>query len=254
MHGLVNTLKSYSNFELVEQKNSLQKRVSVVIPTLNEVGTIGKLIDELESLGIVNWIIVVDDGSTDGTIDTLIKMNERYGNIILKERGKKLGFGSAIQDGLDIALKLQPNPDYIVVMDADLSHNPNYIPKMIELCCNADMVIGSRYVKGGKIEGWGLKRKLISGCANWLARTLLRLKVKDATTGFKCYSIKAVKVILPLENKGYAIQIETLLKAHKNGLRIVELPITFVDRKYGKSKLNLHEIMNFLIYILRNVF
>ncbi|MCX8191254.1 MAG: polyprenol monophosphomannose synthase [Nitrososphaerales archaeon] len=229
------------------------KRVSVVIPTLNEVDTIGRLIEELESLGIIEHIVIVDDGSTDGTVDTLIEMNRRYGNIILKERGRRLGFGSAINDGLNIILKLQPPPDLVVVMDADLSHNPIYIPKMVELCYNADLVLGSRYVRGGRIEGWGLKRRIISGFANWIARSLLRLDVRDVTTGYRCYSRRAVEVMLPLKSKGYVVQVETLLKVRRRRLRIVELPITFVDRIYGKSKLGVREMIDFLIFIIRNI-
>ena len=132
--------------------------VCVVIPTLNESGTIGTIIELLERLrALYNIrIIVVDDGSTDGTVEIVQKASEKHGILTLIERGRRLGLGTAIRDGLRAALDQEPAPDFVVTMDADLSHDPDELPSLVEACEKDSLVVGSRYVEGGEVHGWGL--------------------------------------------------------------------------------------------------
>ena len=127
--------------------------VCVVIPTLNESGTIGALIDSLEGLGAIYdvGIVVVDDGSTDGTVEIVRESGERYGNLELMERGRRLGLGTAIRDGLRAALEREPAPDFVVTMDGDLSHDPGELPSLVEACGRDSLAVGSRYVEGGGV-------------------------------------------------------------------------------------------------------
>lgn len=229
--------------------NGLNKPdVCVVIPTLNESGTIGALIESLVKLrGLYNIrIIVVDDGSTDGTMETVQESSEKHGNIALIERGRKLGFGTAIRDGLEAALILEPAPDFIATMDADLSHDPDELPSLVEACKMDSMVVGSRYTTGGEIHGWGFYRKTVSRGANFVARVLADIPVRDCTSGFRCYGANLVREVLPdLESVGYDIQIEIISRAARRGFEIVERPITFRDRTTGESKLGSKDIWGF---------
>ena len=239
--------------------NGLNKPdVCVVIPTLNESGTIGVLIESLMKLrGLYDFrIVVVDDGSTDGTMETVQESSEKHGNIALIERGRKLGFGTAIRDGLEAALGLEPASAFIATMDADLSHDPCELPSLLEACERDSMVVGSRYVKGGEIHGWGLYRKVVSRGANFLARVLADIPVRDCTSGFRCYGADLVREVLPdLESVGYDIQIEIISRATRLGFEISERPITFRDRTTGESKLGSHDVWGFArrVFALRKV-
>jgi dolichol-phosphate mannosyltransferase len=229
-------------------------KVCVVLPTYNEGETIEEVINRIESLRLDACIVIVDDGSTDGTQEIIEILRRQYNNITLVERGFKLGLGTAIKCGMKTALCLQPPVEHIVTMDCDLSHDPNDIPRLIGLAkmSNADIVVGCRYTEKGGIIGWNLYRKLVSRSANLMVRLLLNLPVYDSTTGFKVYTRHAVEAILPnLHTGAYEIQIETLYHARKLGLRITEAPIIFRQRSKGKSKLGKAEIKHFLIYVLK---
>jgi len=229
-------------------------KFSVVIPTYNEGPTIAEVIKGVEKVG-VSQVIVVDDGSTDGTVGRVEELSERYGNIVLVERGRKLGIGSAIRDGIRKALETEPTLDAVVTMDADLSHDPHEIPKLVEACDPKTLVVGSRYVGGGIIEGWGVHRKLISATANALANLALGLDVRDATSGFRCYGVEVARAVLSEAGEaGFSFQVETVLRARRMGFRVVEVPIRFVNRVAGRSKLGLGEITGFLRFILRTFF
>lgn len=222
-----------------------------VIPTYNEAESIRTLIDRLESLKeYIAKIIIVDDGSVDGTESAVRSLNNVYGNISVLQRGSKLGFGSAIRDGLRDALR-DPEAKHILQMDADLSHDPSYLPSMFKE--DTDIVIGSRYVPGGGTKGWTLFRRLASRTAGWLASTFLRLPAKDPTAGFKIYGRNAAKLVVEetKENRGMgAFEIETIYVAGKHGLKVAEVPINFVNREKGTSKAGFHEIYIVLKFVL----
>jgi len=226
-----------------------------VIPTYNEADVIKALIERLEILKEqVSRILVVDDGSADGTEAILRSLNSTYGNIFVLQRGSKLGFGSAIRDGLREALKDEDAKRFLQ-MDADLSHDPSYLPSMFNE--DADIVIGSRYVPGGGTKGWKLTRRIASRTACFLASTLLGLPAKDPTAGFKIYGRDAARLVVEEteENRSMgAFEIETIYVAKKHGLRVSEVPINFVNRKKGASKAGFHEIYVVLKFILSHLF
>ncbi len=211
-------------------------KAAVIIPTLNEVETVGKLIEELEAMRQVFAIIFVDDGSTDGTAESIRELASRHSNIILMERKGQRGIGSAIRTGLRRALEL-PEVETFVQMDADLSHDPRDLPKLLD--GEVDMVVGSRYAKGGRAQGWLFSRRVLSFVANSLARLLLGIQIQDCTSGYRSYN-RAVATLLSGKTKanGYSFQVESVYMVQEQKKSIVEVPIRFEDRKYGKSKLD----------------
>ncbi|HDN79384.1 MAG: polyprenol monophosphomannose synthase [Chloroflexi bacterium] len=223
----------------------LRKRgkVTVVIPTYNEAENIPKLIGELFALDIPNLsIIIVDDNSPDGTGEVAEDLAQRYpGYIYVIHRPGKMGLGTAYVAGFRYALKRGAR--YIVQMDADFSHSPSYIPTMLEKIKDYDVVVGSRYVPGGKLdERWGWGRYLLSWWANSVyVRFILNLKVRDATSGFKCFRRKVLETIdlSRIRSNGYVFQVEMAYLCEKLGFRVLEIPIYFEDRRIGRSKMNL---------------
>lgn len=226
-----------------------------VIPTYNESENIKMLIERLETLKqYISNIIIVDDGSADGTESVATSLNAIYSDISVLQRGSKLGFGSAIRDGLREALK-NNDAERFLQMDADLSHDPSYLPSMFDE--KADIVIGSRYAHGGGTKGWTLFRRMSSRTAGLLASILLRLPAKDPTAGFKIYSRNAAQLIVDetKENKSMgAFEIETIYVAKEHGLKVAEVPINFVNRKKGASKAGFHEIYIVVKFILTHLF
>jgi dolichol-phosphate mannosyltransferase len=220
-----------------------------VIPTLNESGTIGGLIESLEKLRDLYQIriVIVDDGSTDGTIETVRESSEKHGDMTLIERGSRMGLGSAIRDGLKVALDQEPAPNFVVTMDADLSHDPDELPRLVEACGKDSIVVGSRYVEGGEIHGWGLYRMTVSRGANFIARALTGVPIRDCSSGFRCYGFELMSnLLLGLQSTGYDIQIEILSKAARRGFKIIEKPITFRNRAAGESKMRYRDMLNFV--------
>jgi len=227
--------------------------VAVLLPTYCEAGNIETLIQEIEELKLDLLVTVIDDSSPDGTAEKVKRLQKEYGNILLFMRPEKLGLGTAITTGFQSLLSLKRPPDYIVTMDADYSHNPQDIPRLIRVAEQGfDLVVGSRYCQGGKIKGWNSVRWLISRLANFIASTIVRTRLCDCTSGFRCYSRDYVRTVLPdLHSQTYEIQIETVKQARLQKFRIKEIAITFVNRKRGKSKLTPTEMQGFLSYILR---
>jgi dolichol-phosphate mannosyltransferase len=224
-----------------------------MLPTYNEAENIENLIREIEQLKLDLMIIVIDDSSPDGTAEIARKLNEEYGTVHVVSRREKLGLGTAITTGFEYLLTLEKVPDYIVAMDADYSHDPKDIPRLIHTAQKGcDLVIGSRYIREGKVNGSSLNRRIISRLANVVAAIVIGARFHDFTSGFRCYSKRYVRDVLPsLHSQTYEIQIETIKQARLNGFKIKEIAITFVNRKLGKSKLTNTEIQGFLSYVLR---
>jgi dolichol-phosphate mannosyltransferase len=201
-------------------------------------------------------ILVIDDSSPDGTAEIVVQKQKQYSNLLLLNRPKKSGLGTAITDGFKVFLAATHPPKYVFTMDADYSHNPQDIPRLLATMqeCECAIVIGSRYSNGGQIEGWPLTRKIISKTANGIARALLGLKLRDCTAGFRCYSTRFLKeAISSLHSTTYEIQIETVRQASLRDFPVKETPVLFVNRKQGKSKLAWNEIKSFLTYTLKAV-
>ena len=246
------TISKTHESEVVIQSRDL---VAVLLPTYCEAENIGNLIREIQKLNLNIMITVVDDSSPDDTARIVGTLQNRFGNIHFISRQKKLGLGTAIVAGFKHFLSLSRPPDYIVTMDSDYSHSPSDIVKLVECARNGnDLVIGSRYVEGGEMINWPTKRRLISRGANIIAAFVTGKKTKDCTSGFRCYSRGFVERVLPsLHSTTYEIQIETVRQAKLNQFSIKEIPITFVDRKKGKSKLSKDEVIAFLTYIAKSI-
>jgi len=215
----------------------------VVIPTYNEADNLPGLVGELFALEVPDLqILIVDDNSPDGTGELAEELAQRFpGRIHVIHRPCKMGLGTAYITGFRYALGRGAN--YIIQMDADFSHSPSYIPLMLEKIKECDVVVGSRYVPGGKLdEKWGWGRYLLSWWANSVyVRFILGLKVRDATAGFKCFRRKVLETIdlSRIRSNGYVFQVEMAYLCEKLGFRVVEIPIYFEDRRIGRSKMNL---------------
>jgi dolichol-phosphate mannosyltransferase len=213
----------------------------VIIPTYNEKENIAEILSVVFGLGHNFHVLVVDDGSPDGTAQIVKDLQQKYaGALHIEERKGKLGLGTAYIHGFKWCI--QNAYDYVFEMDADFSHNPNDLIRLYEACAEgkADVAIGSRYVAGGKIENWSWDRHFYSRGGSLYTRILTWMPVKDPTAGFICYSRKVLEAINFDEIKfvGYAFQIEMKFVSWKLGFKIVEVPITFTDRKLGHSKMN----------------
>jgi dolichol-phosphate mannosyltransferase len=250
------TVKSmmYSS-QVLEGNLDVKSDVGVILPTYCEAANIEKLILEIENLERSVSILLIDDSSPDGTADIVRDFQRRYSNILLLVRPKKSGLGTAITDGFKTFLSFKKPPKRIVTMDADYSHNPKDLNHLIaSLCDGYDLVIGSRYCKGGATKDWSPIRHAISKIANFIASLVIRVKIHDYTSGLRCYSTNLVRnVIGDLHSQTYEIQIETIRQAHMRGFKIREVPITFANRKRGKSKLAINEIRQFISYILLRI-
>ncbi|MCW4010784.1 MAG: polyprenol monophosphomannose synthase [Candidatus Bathyarchaeota archaeon] len=233
----------------------VNSNVGVILPTYCEAPNIERLISEIEELPLKTSVLVIDDSSPDGTAGIVEGLQQKYPNLLLLVRCQKSGLGSAITDGFRTFLSLPRVPEFVVTMDADYSHNPQDMPRLVSsMNSGCDLAIGSRYCAGGKTVGWPLTRKIVSRGANAIARGVLGLNLHDCTSGYRCYSTNFLrKTIGYLHSQTYDIQIETVKQAHSQGFRIHEVPILFVNRKRGKSKLSLREIENYVSYIFQNV-
>ena len=216
-------------------------KTTVVIPTYNEADNLPAITAELMALGIEELaILIVDDASPDGTGQIADDLSQRYPSLFhVIHRTGKLGLGTAYVQGFTWAL--EHGADFVVQMDADFSHSPTYIPKFLELIKDYDVVVGSRYVEGGQLdERWSMWRWFLSWWANsvW-TRLILGVHTKDATAGFKCWRRSALEQIglNRIRSNGYVFQVEMAYVSEKIGLRILETPIYFEDRRIGQSKM-----------------
>jgi dolichol-phosphate mannosyltransferase len=236
----------------IEGDLSRTPQIGVILPTYCEAGNLEKLVAEIESLNLPLSILILDDSSPDGTGNIARNLQKKYKNILLLTRPKKSGLGTAITDGFKAFLSLKSPPEYIITMDADFSHNPGEIPRLTAASKKGyDLVIGSRYCQNGGTQDWSVMRLAISKVANLITKFTISAGVSDYTSGMRCYKTSLVKkIIRDLHSQTYEIQIETIRQASRKKSRIKEIPIVFVNRKKGKSKLSVNEIRDFLSYIL----
>jgi len=216
-------------------------KTTVVIPTYNEAANLPRLVQELLGLGIEGLhILVVDDNSPDGTGEVAEALaRDHPGRIGVIHRQGKQGLATAYFAGW--ARALEEGADYIIEMDADFSHSPSYIPQFLDKIQEYDVVVGSRFVKGGSVDpGWGLGRKLLSRLGNLYARLITGLKVKDTTAGFKCFrrEVLAALDFSLIKSRGYIFQTEVAYACQRLGFRVTEVPISFRQRAAGESKMS----------------
>ena len=226
----------------------------VIIPTYNEKENAEKIIRAVFSLEKAFHVLIVDDGSPDGTA-TIVKsmMTEFSDRLFIEERAGKLGLGTAYIHGFKWALT--KGYDYIFEMDADFSHNPKDLERLHEACATqgADLAIGSRYIKGVNVVNWPMGRVLLSYFASMYVRFITRMNVQDTTAGFKCYKRNVLETIDldKVKFMGYAFQIEMKFTAWKLGFNVVEVPIIFTDRQEGESKMSSNIIKEALFGVIQ---
>jgi dolichol-phosphate mannosyltransferase len=210
-------------------------KATVCLPTYDERENVERMVRALHALGV--GVLVIDDNSPDGTGEIADGLARELDGVSVLHRTQKDGLGPAYLAGF--ARALADGADLILEMDCDFSHDPADVPRLLAAAQDADLVLASRYVEGGGTENWGLLRRFISRGGSLYAQILLGLRVRDLTGGFKCYR-RAVLEALPLSeihSRGYAFQIETTYRALRKGFRVREIPITFVDRVEGGSKM-----------------
>jgi len=222
----------------------------IVIPTYNESDNIAELINDIGKLHIDCDILVVDDSSPDGTAHIVREIAERNPRVHVMIRSHDKGRGYAGRDGFIKAIKMQP--EFIIEMDADFSHNPKYIPSLLRECIHADVVIGSRAVPNGKEIGRGIARQVVTKCAQIIIRVLLNVPVRDCTSGYRCFKRSVLERIGvdSLISSGPSIVEEVLLRCSHIGVTFKEIPIIFEDRKKGQSNLTPIKLLHTLWMII----
>tara|TARA_Y100000816_G_C26093964_1_gene578542 strand:+ start:1240 stop:1941 length:702 start_codon:yes stop_codon:yes gene_type:complete len=225
----------------------------VIVPTYNEVDNIQKFIDSVFIIDGLS-LLVVDDNSPDGTAKIVESNFENYQNLHLLKREGKLGLGSAYIEGFKWFLN--SNYSNCLQMDGDFSHSFNDLRSILDKAPDADLIIGSRYIDGGSTVGWSIERRLLSKYANILSRTILRSKINDLTGGFNLLSKEVVGEIINLgpSSNGYTFLMEVKNLIEKKGFKIKEVPITFVERESGKSKMNNQIVFEAIKFLLKNIF
>jgi dolichol-phosphate mannosyltransferase len=211
-------------------------RATVCLPTYNERENLERMVDALAAHGV--RVLVIDDSSPDGTGEIADRLAAERDHVGVLHRDRKEGLGPAYLAGFRRALA--DGAELVLEMDCDFSHDPADVPRLISAAADADLVLGSRYVPGGRIPNWGLVRRAISRGGCLYAQALLQLPVRDLTGGFKCYRRAVLETIDldAIDSKGYAFQIETTYRTLRAGFKVVEIPITFVDRRVGESKMD----------------
>ncbi len=223
----------------------------VVVPTYNEIENIDALLQSLLALESGVDVLVIDDGSPDGTGTRVDEWCRREPRVRVRHRPGKMGLGTAYIAGFTQALS--EGYEAIIEMDADFSHRPAYVPELLSKAQDFDLVIGSRYIPGGGTSGWGLHRRLLSEGANVFARWMLGLIVRDCTAGFRCFRAAALKKIdlTSVLAEGYSFQVEMLFRILKSGGRVAEIPIVFEERRHGSSKISRTEVFRAIGTVLR---
>lgn len=232
--------------------NRMKSNFVIVIPSYNAGFSIEESISKILMQAPSAKIIIVDDNSPDGTGSLVSKLSKEDKRVTLLKRGSKAGRGSAVIAGFREGLKNEKNI-YFLEMDADLCHDPKYIPSLVKNAQDADVVIASRYLPESKIFGWTLKRKLMSYAMNHFAKFFLRVPIRDYTDGYRCYSRRAVELIVNHEfkSKGYVVLSEIVHLCYKQNMVFAEIPIEFHFNLDGKSNLNIGEVKEALKTIIR---
>ncbi len=226
----------------------------IIIPTYNELENLRPLIQKIFSYVSQTDILIVDDNSPDGTGKRADELSAENPQIHVMHRAGKLGLGTAYIAGFKYAIEHQY--DAAFEMDADFSHDPQYLPNFLAAIEDADLVIGSRYVEGGGTPNWSLLRRFISGGGNIYARFMLGLPIHDCTAGYRLYRRKVLETIDldTIQSQGYAFQIELVYRVRKHNFKIVETPIIFQDRRVGKSKMSRKIFLEGFIFVFRTRF
>jgi dolichol-phosphate mannosyltransferase len=237
-----------------KQNDPADKDVFIIIPTYNEVENVRLLLNRIHQINSIYRVIVVDDNSPDGTAEIVQELGRRWANLAVLRRPGKSGIGSAIRDGLRLALS-HSDCRYIVTLDADFTHNPDDIPRLLAAAPEADVVQGSRYCKGGKVVGWSIYRKLLSRTANFLYRRLFSLKQKEITTFFRVYSRRSAEIIVSqVQADKHEFGFASALCFKDEGLKVKEIPIQCANRTKGKSKVKTADIWFSGQYLWRTFF
>ena len=228
-------------------------KILIIIPTYNEIQNIERIIPEVLAQAPNLDILIVDDNSPDGTAAIVKKIKEKEPRVNILERPGKLGLGTAYVDGFKFAL--QRDYDAVMEMDADFSHDPKEIPNFIAASKNADFIQGSRYVNGVNVINWSMSRLLLSYFANYYSRAITGMHVKDGTGGYRLIKREVLESIDldKIKSNGYSFQLELLFKAFKKEFKIKEIPIIFVDRVEGKSKMSRKIVIEaiYMVWVLR---
>src|SRR5437660_4531787 len=226
----------------------------IIIPTYNEFDNLRPLLQEIFSFAPAADVLIVDDNSPDGTGKLADQIHIENPQVDVLHRAGKLGLGTAYIAGFKYAV--EHGYDAAFEMDADFSHDPRYLPDFLQAIENADLVIGSRYVPGGNTPNWSLLRRFISGGGNLFARFMLGIPVRDCTAGFRCYRRKVLESIDldSIQSQGYAFQVELAYRTTRQGFKVVETPIVFMDRRVGKSKMSHKIFVEGFLWVLRTRF
>jgi dolichol-phosphate mannosyltransferase len=226
-------------------------RTLIIIPTYNERENLPLLLRDIFSFAPRTDVLVVDDNSPDGTGELADQLSRQDARVHVLHRPGKLGLGTAYIAGFKYAIAQGYGAAF--EMDADFSHDPRYLPDMLRAIEHADLVIGSRYVTGGATPNWSISRRMISGCGNLFARFMLGIPVHDCTGGFRCYRRHVLEEIEldSVQSRGYAFQVELTHRVLQGGFKIVEVPITFMDRRLGVSKMSRSIVIEAFAYVLR---
>ena len=221
----------------------------VIVPTYNEIENLEMIYRRITGASKDCDILVIDDGSPDGTGAMADRLAAKDKRVRVMHRSGKLGLGTAVTAGFHYALDMKY--DLVITIDADLSHDPSYIPQMLGLMDEYDLVIGSRYVRDGGMVNWSIRRLLISLFANYMLKKILGIEQKDCSGGFKCYTADLIRKIQvdKIISKGYVFYVEILYRALRVGARVKEIPIIFVNRGKGESKLGMHEVKGYAVNI-----
>ena len=220
-------------------------KIAIIIPTYNERGNIQKIVEQILRLNIPGYIIIVDDNSPDGTGELADQLAQKYSSLRVLHRPQKQGLGRAYTYAIKYALGF--DIDGVITMDADLSHSPNDVPRLVDASKDCDVVIGSRYVDGGKTTSWEAWRRWMSLSGMTISRFILGIKTRDCTAGFKFYKRRFLESLdlNAVASGGYAFQVEMIFRAEKCGFKVSEIPITFYGREHGESKVDFGVMLSF---------